>query len=294
MDHLLCINTNSFPAENIETAKELFMDSIQGILQLFVESDDRVVFYLDLLDDRNLYRLELSQGFAYQDFLDYLQEENEYDLLSVLYDIEDKSPALDFFDEEAIDSITEYTYFLEGHELHLNPAVFSIADHLGAKLLSLNTSPEWSSHQLGFNITRCGEFNQEKCVVDNISTKSHGELLYTLYNSLDLNDACPIQDISDELLLWFLELSAENRNIVYKKLKHCHELDFRGNEPLFKKLTGTNAVWEVRFSAFSGGAIRILYKLRGSTTVLLLGFIKKSNDEGYDQNITRAEEIFNR
>ncbi|WP_179959174.1 type II toxin-antitoxin system RelE/ParE family toxin [Pseudoalteromonas rhizosphaerae] len=67
---------------------------------------------------------------------------------------------------------------------------------------------------------------------------------------------------------------------------------FRGNEPLFKLIVGTPGLWEVRFSAFSGGAIRMLYRTYNNKNILLVGFIKKSDNEGYKQNIQQAEDIF--
>lgn len=292
MEHLLCINTNSFPANSKENAIELFMDSIQGMLQLFVEDNDRVAFYLDAEKDIALHELQLFDDFKYSDFLNFLEINNEYDLLSVLYEIEDKSPALDFFSEADIDSITQYTYFLHDAKLHSNPTVFSIADYLNAKLLSLNTSPEWNSYQLHFNRTEEGEFNEDKIVIDNISNKLHGQTLYRLYNTLDITKTCLNGIFSTHIIEWFNLLSIENQNIVFRKLSYCNEKGFRGNEPLFKPLE--DAIWETRFDAFKGGTIRILYKLHDGNIVILTGFIKKSNTEGYDVNIKKAKIIYNK
>lgn len=292
MDHLLCINTNSFPADSEQLAVELFGDALQGVLELFIEDNDRVIFYLDALKGLCLHELELCEGFTYNDFLTYLEAQSEFDLLSVLLEIEDKSPALDFFNDNELDEIGNFTYFLPNQGIYQFSDVFSISDHLSAKLLSLNTSPEWNNHQLEFNKTQNGEYNHNTCIIDNISTKAHGSLLYEIYNSLQLNTACSTALISNEVLKWFSELNIENKNIVYKKLSYCNERNFRGNEPLFKSIVGTPGLWEVRFSAFSGGAIRMLYRTYNDKNILLVGFIKKSDNEGYKQNIQQAEDIF--
>lgn len=292
MDHLLCINTNSFPANNKDIAINLFNDALQGVLELFINDNDRVIFYLDSLKDGKLYDLELSPEFSYDDFLTYLHEEGELDLLAFLYEIDDKSPALDFFNDEEVDEIGSYTYFLPNQPLYKFSDIFGIADHLSAKLLSLNTSNEWDTHQLTFNKTQHGEYNHNICLIDNIAKKEHGQALYATYHSLKLDEACPNLLITDDVLDWFDNLSIENKNIVYRKLSYCNERMFRGNEPLFKSIIGSEGLWEVRFNAFAGGAIRILYKSHNNTNILLTGFIKKSNTEGYKQNITIAEELF--
>lgn len=52
---------------------------------------------------------------------------------------------------------------------------------------------------------------------------------------------------------------------------------------------------EIRFSAYPGGAIRILFKAAGNTQqAILLGFIKKSDAEGYLQNISEAKVILDK
>ncbi|MDO6427242.1 type II toxin-antitoxin system RelE/ParE family toxin [Thalassotalea sp. 1_MG-2023] len=292
MEHLLCINTNSFPAVNKEEAISLFMSSLQGVLELFVGDDDRVVFYLDTDNNAGLQELELSSGFFFNDFLLHLEERNELDLLTVLYEIIDKSPALDYFNDEQLDNISQYTYYIAGYGLHDRPEVFSISNYFNAKLFSLETGGLWRNHKLTFTRTEAGEYNSYTVVIDNIANKEHGRLLSEEYSAVELSNACPNSIISSNLTDWFNGLDSNNKLVVYNKLRYCNQRGFRGNEPLFKQLQNADSIWEARFDAYSGGTIRVLYKLHDQVNILLLGFIKKSNNEGYDTNIERAKRIF--
>jgi hypothetical protein len=61
---------------------------------------------------------------------------------------------------------------------------------------------------------------------------------------------------------------------------------------LFDNLENADGLREIRISAYPGGAIRILFKaLANSRQAILVGFIKKNDNEGYSVNIDKANEL---
>lgn len=58
---------------------------------------------------------------------------------------------------------------------------------------------------------------------------------------------------------WYNQLDANNRHRVYKKIQLAAQRRFAGGEPLFKNLENGEGMRELRFSAYPGGAIRILF-----------------------------------
>lgn len=94
------------------------------------------------------------------------------------------------------------------------------------------------------------------------------------------------QHFLDALLL----LEWNNRHRVREKLQLSHQRAFQGGKPLFESLAGTSGFREIRFHAFAGGAIRILFKTHGDQCAILTGFIKKSDNDGYAEHIPIAEQ----
>ena len=67
MDHIVCLNSNSFPAADSDKAYELFNDSLQGLLKLNTGAD-RYIIYHDSSNSESLAEFKLSQDFTYTDF----------------------------------------------------------------------------------------------------------------------------------------------------------------------------------------------------------------------------------
>ncbi len=59
MDHTVCLNSNSFPADNSSRASNLFNDALQGLLQINTGSD-RYILYYDSAAQEPLDRLKLA------------------------------------------------------------------------------------------------------------------------------------------------------------------------------------------------------------------------------------------
>jgi len=289
----LCLNPNSFPAASAEQAYQLFEDSWQGVLALY-QSGDRYLLYLDTLSNDNLYDFCLAESFTYDDFLNLLMMRGERDLYSFLTQLEDKSPALDHLDAETLDDIASYSFYMPDHPVPKHADTFSLAYFLDAILLSINTTPQWANHQVTIaRVADDGRYIDEKLALHHIATQTHGLQLFQQFSQDDIKAVCAQAVMTAEFVTWYQELIAENKRRVLDKCKLACERHFQGAKPLFDSLTNSDGIREIRFSAYSGGAIRILFKAMSDTKhAILLGFIKKSNSEGYDENIPKAEKLF--
>ena len=289
----MCLNPNSFPAASAEQAYQLFEDSWQGVLALY-QSGDRYLLYLDTLSNDNLYDFCLAESFTYDDFLNLLMARGERDLYSFLTQLEDKSPALDHLDAETLDDIASYSFYMPDHPVPKHADTFSLAYFLDAILLSINTSPQWANHQVTIaRVADDGRYIDEKLALHHIATQTHGLQLFQQFSQDDIKAVCAQAVMTAEFVTWYQALIAENKRRVLDKCKLACERHFQGAKPLFDSLTNSDGIREIRFSAYSGGAIRILFKAMSDTKhAILLGFIKKSNSEGYDENIPKAEKLF--
>jgi hypothetical protein len=208
--------------------------------------------------------------------------------------LEDKSPALDHLDSETLDDIASYSFYMPDHPAPKHADTFSLAYFLDAILLSINTAPQWANHQVTIaRVADDGRYIDEKLALHHIATQTHGLQLFQQFSQDDIKAVCAQAVMTAEFVTWYQELIAENKRRVLDKCKLACERHFQGAKPLFDSLTNSDGIREIRFSAYSGGAIRILFKAMSDTKhAILLGFIKKSNSEGYDENIPKAEKLF--
>lgn len=289
MDHLICLNDNSFPAENKNDAISLFTEAIYGLLEVNTGSD-RFILYIDKIN--SLRDLVISENFTFNNYLQELENRNEIDLLSFLTELEDKCPMLDHLNEEVFEQAAGYSFYIPDSPFPHNPDILSIAYFLNAILLSIETSNLWYSQTLKIIRTTNGRFLSEYLELNNISNTDHGKFHFKRLHELKIEDSSDKCIFSDEFKSWFSQQSQENKVRIFQKLELAHNKEFNGGEPLFSSLNNAFGMREIRFSAYPGGAIRILFKAaRNAQQIILIGFIKKSNAEGYEQNINEAKEI---
>ena len=288
MDLPICINSNSFPASSHQQGDELMLAALQGVLQL-VEGNERVLFYYDS-NEQPLLDLQLAQNYTYEDFRESC---NDVDLQAFLYEVEDKSPALDALTDAQFEEIAEYDLYIPDQPLDSHRDVYALAWILNGYLLSLATDERWSKPEV--QATQQGEQGQYKdefVTLKNISCINHGQYFFAANAKIDFAEVISPHSMSNELQEWISQQSKENQQIILNKLKLAVARSFQGGGPLFKSLITSGSLREIRFSAFSGGAIRILFSHYYDTNYLLLnGFIKHDDNEGYKQNIALAEEI---
>ncbi|GAW87730.1 conserved hypothetical protein [Bathymodiolus platifrons methanotrophic gill symbiont] len=292
MEHIFCLNSNSFPALDSDKAYDLFSDSLQGVLALNTGTD-RYVIYHDSASSEPLEKVELSETFTYLDFKERLLENGEQDVFLFLEEIEDKSPAMDHLPDDIIDDLTSYSFYMPNYGIANNPEVFGIAWFMHAILLSIDTDEQWCNHKIQIARTFDGKYIDEKLLIKNIAQYRHGKLLSDEFNKVDIQDSCGECFFSEDFLSWYEEQTDDNKVRVRDKLSLACEKGFNGGKPLFKNLADAEGLREIRFSAYPGGAIRILFKsLGGLEHAILVGFIKKNDNEGYESNIVRANDLF--
>ena len=154
MEHLICINTNSFPAGSTDAAKEMFTDAIEGILELN-EGEDRFTFYLDTPDNSSLAEFELADGYTFEEYTKDIESSN-MDLYAFLLEVEDKSPAIESVSDDVFESISTYSFYVKGSAVDRFCDVFSFAWFMSATLLSLNTDEKWSRESINVIRTESG------------------------------------------------------------------------------------------------------------------------------------------
>jgi len=290
MEHLVCLNTNSFPAKTPQEGYDLFEDALQGLLQLN-SGADRFTLYIDG-DTKEFADFLIAESFTYQDFLARLQEESEQDMLLFLTEIDDKAPALDHLEEDIFNQLTEYTFYIPDHAAAQFPDVLSLAFFTNATLLSIDTGEPWNLSRIPLARTTDGSFAVETLSVNNISSEQHGREILEILRNIDIMAICGSHHVTEDFHDWFRELSEENKQRVADKMRLAVEREFKGGRPLFDTLSDADGLKEIRFSAHAGGAIRVLFKaLSESRCAVLVGFIKKSDGEGYKYNIAKANEF---
>lgn len=290
MDHSICINKNSFTSNDKDLVHTLFDDAIQGILEL-QSGSDRFLFYLDC-NKGTLYDFQLTDNYTFEDFI---EETKDVDLVSFLSEVIDKSPALDNFSDEEIEELASYSFYIKDRAIDSYPDVYGLNLLISGYLLSINTEQIWSDPSININkADQKGQEIQESFHIKQISSYDHG-VFHTQSVQLSIEDMITPHKPSSNFIEWFDEQTKENQHRIRDKLRIAKEQEFFGGEPFFKKLDNAKGLWEIRFFAHPGGCIRILYKdFDEAQKIILVGFIKKSSKEGYDTNIDRANDLYDK
>lgn len=291
MEHYFVLNTLSFPAEDAKTAKKLLTNAVYGMLKVGIDND-RYALFSDT--PPSLSKFELAPQYSYADFLDELKAEEELDLHSALLEIEDKSPALEFLEEDVFTKIANESFYFPETPYTGSIDIIALAWHLDAALLSIASSEKWQKNQIEFSIYSNEKLYVAPSFLNNISCIEHGiELGKNLRDEgRSLEDRFSSCKFSEQFLQWECDLPADLRRRIGAKFVLADAKNFQGGEPLFKTLTDAEGIRELRFSAVQGGAVRILFNLLASgKPAILTGFVKKSDDEGYKEAISAAKDI---
>ena len=304
MDHPICFNSLCLPAEDKESAHSLLLDACFGLLEMRIDESDRFLLYYDDFANNTIYDSVLSKdNYTYNDFLNDIETEGMVDLLYFLLETEDKSPTLDHIlmeNEHFVEDISKYQFYIPGIASNECQDTLAFSWYLNATLLSLKTTHIWEPLKVQIAFMQQDEFIQNFFHLNNISTFEHGvELREELHKNRFQESEEPLEELypdcvfTDEFKDWFDGLNENNHHNTRSKLELAHQRGFQGAEPLFKTLQDADGIREIRFSGYPGGAVRILFKIlpNGNPSVLL-GFIKKSDNEGYKENISRAQELF--
>ena len=293
MEHHICLNLNSFPATSSQQGFQLFNDSIQGILSLN-GGHDRFTILADL-SGITLNDFEIAAGYSIEDYKLELENQNERDALVFWAELEDKSPAMSYLDNDTIEDIASYNFFIPNQPIDCHPEVFGIAWFKDVTLLSINTNAKWNNdHIIIDRVDDTGRYLGELLKIKNIASPAHGAVHRIQIKASEdekLRDVGDNMKVSPEVDSWFDLQTKEDKRIILRKLAYSCERKFQGGKPLFETLQ--DGIREIRFNAYSGGTFRVLFKLDATAKAMILnGFYKKRKDEGYVENIADAKTIF--
>lgn len=287
MEHNFVLNTLSFPATSKEDAYRLLLDSAKGMLAVRSRKD-RITMYSDGLNI-----CPLGPDYYYRDFLSQLGEHHENDLQLALMEIDDKTPMFDFLSEEHFNEIASSTFYFPSEAYNGSVDILAMAWHLDATLLSIATADKWRGNEVEFAEYNEGQPSTGRSYLPNISCEEHGNLIRQQYQFeaetplVELFQQCLF---SQDFLEWVYQLPKDVFNRVVNKVTLANAKQFQGGKPLFETLHNADGIREMRFSAVQGGAVRILFRvLSGDRPAILFGFIKKSDNEGYDEAIQAAK-----
>ncbi len=294
MDYSLFFNHLSLPASGKDEAYSLLINSFQGVLRLN-QNEDRFILYFDVdyPDD-----CILSEDFTYGNFKKNLYDNGENDLLTFIYEIEDKTPVIERLLEEDIDVLSQrLPYFEDRPYPDKNLDIFNIAWFEDGIMLSLATEELWQKHTITFASLLNGQHQPDECTVYNISKKEHANFILKDMEP-GLQDICPGVIFDANFINWYDECKKEDKNRVKSRLLRCYSKNFKLVRPIIDTLSGSRFpnMKEIRFgNAYAqSGKIRILFAMSPDRkTIILHGFIKHSNKD-YPSNIRIADTIFSR
>ena len=289
MDYSLFFNHLSLPASNLNEAYSLLIDAFQGALYLN-QNDDRFVLYSD---DNSIDDCILAENFTYSDFKNRLAERGENDLLSFIYEIEDKSPFLDHISNDYINELTECLPYFPDRPYDANLDIFRLALLENGIMLSLATEEYWQNYTIIFFISREGK-GDDRCQVYNISGKAHAA---SILDDLErtLLDVCPNATFTGFFNEWYDDIKSEDRSKIRNILRHCHENNFQLGRPIIDTINDSQYpnMKEIRAGNPYGqrGKIRILFAMNTDRRpAILVGFIKHGSD--YSKHINTADNLF--
>ncbi len=292
MEHNFVFNTLSFPAASKEEAYRLLLDSAKGMLAVR-SNKDRIAIYSDDRDN-----CPIAPDYYYRDFISQLGEQHEDDLQLSLMEIDDKTPMLDCLSDELFNEIASSTFYFPNEAYDGSVDVLAMAWHLDATLLSIATINKWRENEVEFAQFSEGQPPTGRSYLRNISCEEHGNFIrqqYLAEAETPLEKLFPRCLFSQDFLAWVHQLPNDVLKRVVNKITLADAKQFQGGEPLFKTLHNADGIREIRFSAVQGGAVRILFRvLLGNQSAILFGFIKKSDNEGYDEAIESAKTNLNR
>lgn len=294
MDHNFVLNTLSLPATSAQIAFDLLLDSMKGLIAVGTP-DDRRALYTDQQPD--IGSCVIAPDTTWRDFLAQLDQIDEQDLQLALYEIEDKTPMLDFVSDEQFNKIASSAYYFPDEAYTGSIDILALAWELDATLLSIATAEKWHASEIAFAEFSIDKHSTAPSWLRNLSCREHGfalnKRLFALLNQ-SLKDTFASCEFSADFLEWVNGLAADLQTRIRIKLALAESKQFQGGKPLFDTLTGNDAAGlrEIRFSAVQGGAVRILFDfLPVGKPAILVGWIKKSNSDGYPSAISLAKKL---
>jgi len=291
MDHVICLNNLSVPAENQLVAYDLLNNSFQGILHLNGGGDRYLLYY----DGDSITSCEFATNYNLNNYKEDLQRDNEVDLLSFIYEIEDKSPLIEQLSDDEFEQLAISQIYFQGRP-YVKADIFGYAYLNNYTMMSLQTNDMWAEYYIEFNIIKGAGFRPIKCKVYNVSSRAHA-LAIRQDSEKTLQQEVANINYSNSFNAWYATLLLQDKIKIKNKIIHCNDNEFQIGRPIVDTIRDSDYpnMKEICVgNAYgSSGKIRILFASDTNQKInILVGFIKHSND--YSDEIKEADSIFRR
>jgi hypothetical protein len=282
MNYDFCLNPCSLPVNNISDANTYLNDIFVGIVELCDDNSQ-----MSLYSNEQLNKTKITDSYTFYDYKMSLME-NDRELADFVFNLEDRSPFLDFLSESEIMDIMKYNFTL--FDLPLDSSEYDILKFACLKdaiLISLPTNNLWINETIPVAIKNVKSGTTEKNDILNIynSIVSH---LKTEYDwKMELKNIV-FSTVFDQ---WFVNLDEKNQLHVSNLLKRAFLINFHGTIEQTKIIRGSSKkIWEWRGGCphFGKGRIRVLYASFSEKILILNGFIKSNNDYTGEVRIAEA------
>jgi hypothetical protein len=282
MTYDFCLNPLSLPAEGAQKAFSFLNKIFVGIAAVCGDENAVLLYSNSILNNT-----QLAEGYTFNDYKNDLLIGTDHDLAFFVLGIEDKSPFLDKIPDKDTHEIMNYN--LKIYDMPISAAesdILKYASLHNAILISLPTDRLWEKETLPVKLE-----NIYTTIVDEVDLLNvFNDKVIHLSQEADWKGQLSNVVFSDDFIMWYNDLHEKNQLHVKNLLKRAYELKFRGTIEQTKEIKDTgDKIWEWRGGCpFCGkGRIRILYKPYQSKHLILIGFIKTSND--YTSEISIAE-----
>jgi hypothetical protein len=287
MTYEFCLNPLSLPADTPDNANNFLKDIFTGIAGLPLANS-----VISLYSDKELDKTEISPGWTYYNFKYSLIDARELDLANFVFELEDKSPFLEFIRDEEFLKLTEYdmklfnTIPMDGNEYD----IIKFACLHDAILISLPTSMQWEKDTLPVSMTNISTYEFDEVNLLNVFGVPVGHLVPRYDWKKELSEKVVFSLQFDE---WYKNLYEKNQFRVANLLKRANAMNFNGTDKQTRAIEGSSKAireWRGGCPCSGSGRIRVFYKTEGDKTYILYGFIKTSDN--YEAEIRAAETAF--
>lgn len=284
-----CYNKLSFNSSiSKDYAFRMLTNALQGIAYYNrkIKSSGYIYFA-----DNDIKDMCLCTNYSYLEYLKELEDKDK-DLYEMILGMEDRAPYLNYITDE--NSIYKYNgCCIDGYETgnlsDLDLLLFAyISDSI---LISMNTHEIWNNNSVDIDVFKDNIPN--KVTLYNISCKGHGKELYQITLQLPkIDDIVYMPQFQSFFEKALINEDSRKRNII-NSIRKASLYNFNMANNLIKPISGSHIMlYELKCDhKSSGGTGRILFYKSNPKIYFLLGWIKKSNDDGYEQYIKQAQDI---
>lgn len=287
MHHRFIWNTASFAGASDDSILSQLAEAFEGILQIPAAGEIASLYFEG---DKKLLQRQISEGYVLSDFIDHLVNTGRQEFAMIILDLDDKADAISSLPDDVVSEMASTSYYFSHLAYEGSSDTLALLAALDGILFSVGTIDPWCEYAIQFSTYPPPDPYSASIaysVCDKRTSTLVSQALAPPSATLTLDQLLPNCQFTEAFQSWIQSITEENFSMLKKKLLLAHERAFMGGKPLFDTLNDADGMREVRMSAHGGGAIRVLFgAIPGGRQALLRGFIKKSDNEGYVENIS--------